>query len=445
MSIAREHWGSRFGFIMAAAGSAIGLGNIWRFPYIAGQHGGGAFLLIYLGIIIAFGVSLAMAEMVVGRTAQRNPVGSFRALGGRHWAGVGFLGVFTGFAILSFYIVVAGWTLAYIVQSARGELVSTDPKVLEAAFGAFVSDPVQPVLYAAIFMGLTAWIVVGGIAKGIERWNKILMPALFIILLILVARALTLPGADEGLAFYLVPDFSKVTAQTFYDAISQVFFSLSIGMGTLLTYGSYLSKQENLPSAALTVVLLDTSAAVLAGLMILPAVFAFGLNPSAGPGLTFITLPAVFASMPFGAFFAVLFFSLLTIAALTSAISILEPMVAYFVDEHGLDRRRTVVVAALICLLLGVPASLSFGLWNGFTLFGKNWFDLMDFLSNNLLLPVGGLLTALFVGWVWAKPAVHHLSNEGRLRLWWSPLWLFVLRIAAPLGILWILIAALLK
>ena len=445
MSIAREHWGSRFGFIMAAAGSAIGLGNIWRFPYIAGEHGGGAFLLIYLGIVVAFGVSLAMAEMVVGRTAQRNPVGAFRALGGKRWAGVGFLGVFTGFAILSFYIVVAGWTLAYVVQSARGELVSTDPKVLEAAFGAFVSDPVQPILYAGIFMSLTAWIVVGGIARGIERWNKILMPALFVILLILVARSLTLPGAATGLAFFLVPDFSKVTAQTFYDAISQVFFSLSIGMGTLLTYGSYLSKREKLPSAALTVVLLDSSAAVLAGLMILPAVFAFGFNPSAGPGLTFITLPAVFASMPFGSFFAVLFFSLLAIAALTSAISILEPMVAYFVDEHGLDRRRTVIVAALICFGLGVPASLSFGLWNGFTLFGKTWFDLMDFLSNNVLLPVGGLLTALFVGWAWAKPAVHHLSNEGSLRLWWTPLWLFVLRIAAPLGILWILLAALLK
>lgn len=444
MGAARENWGSRFGFIMAAAGSAIGLGNIWRFPYITGTNGGGAFLLIYLGIVVAFGVSLALAEMVVGRTAQRNPVGAFRALGGPRWAGVGFIGVFTGFAILSFYIVVAGWTLAYVVDAARGDLISSDPKVLESTFGAFVSDPVQPIVYAGIFMALTAAIVVGGIAKGIERWNKILMPALFVILLVLVVRSLTLPGAAKGLAFYLVPDFSKVSARTFYDAISQVFFSLSIGMGTLLTYGSYLSKKENLPSAALTVVLLDTSAAVLAGLMILPAVFAFGFNPSAGPGLTFITLPAVFASMPFGNLFGALFFTLLAIAALTSAISILEPMVAYFVDEHHLDRRRTVIVASVICFLLGVPASLSFGMWNGFTLFGKNWFDLMDFLSNNILLPVGGLLTALFVGWAWAKPAAHHLSNEGELRQPWSPLWLFVLRFVAPLGILWILISALL-
>lgn len=444
MSASREHWGSRFGFVMAAAGSAIGLGNIWRFPYITGANGGGAFLLIYLGIVLVFGLSLALAEMVLGRTAQRNPVGAFRALGGHRWALVGYLGVGTGFVILSFYIVVAGWTLAYIVQSAQGLLHSRDPAVLGATFGRFVADPLQPIGYAALFMALTAWIVGGGIASGIERWNKLLMPALFVILIVLVIRALSLPGADAGLAFYLLPDFSKVSAQTFYDAISQVFFSLSIGMGTLLTYGSYLSRSEKLPSTALTVVALDTAAALLAGLLILPAVFAFGFDPSAGPGLTFITLPAVFASMPFGDVFAVLFFSLLTIAALTSAVSILEPMVAYFVDEHGYSRRRTVLLAAGVCFLLGVPASLSFGLWNGFTLFGKNWFDLMDFLSNNILLPIGGLLTALFVGWVW-KPAVWHLSNEGALRLRWAPLWRLVLRFVAPLGILWILLSALLR
>ncbi len=445
MNAAREHWGSRFGFVMAAAGSAVGLGNVWRFPYMTGTNGGGAFLLIYLGIIIGFGVSLALAEMVVGRTAQRNPVGAFRALGGRRWAGVGFLGILTGFTILSFYIVVAGWTLSYIVQTATGQLRSTDPQVLEAAFGAFVSSPVQPILYAGVFISLTAWIVVGGIAKGIERWNKILMPALFVILLILVARSLTLPGASEGLKFYLVPDFSKVTTQTFYDAISQAFFSLSIGMGTLLTYGSYLSKKENLPSSGLTILLLDTSAAVLAGLMILPAVFAFGFNPSAGPGLTFITLPAVFASMPGGMFFGMLFFTLLAIAALTSAISILEPLVAYFVDEHGFGRRRTVIAASLVCFLLGVPASLSFGIWNGFTLFGRNWFDLMDLLANNILLPTGGLLTAIFVGWFWSRPAMHYLSNEGSLRQPWAPLWILVLRFVAPLSILWILLSSLLK
>jgi NSS family neurotransmitter:Na+ symporter len=442
MSAAREHWGSRFGFIMAAAGSAVGIGNIWRFPYTTGTNGGGAFLLIYLAIIIGFGLSVAIAEMLVGRAAQRNPVGAFRALGGGAWPLVGYGGVLTGFVILSFYIIVAGWTLAYIVFMANGSLHTTDAEQLSQVFSGFVADPVRPILYSGVFMGLTAWIVAGGIAKGIERWNKILMPSLFAILIILVLRSITLDGAAEGLGFFLKPDFSQVTAGTFYAAIAQAFFSLSIGMGTLLTYGSYLSKQEHLPKATLTVALIDTSVAVLAGLMIMPAVFAFGFDPSAGPGLTFVTLPAVFASMPFGAVFGVLFFALLAIAALTSAVSILEPMVSYFVDEHQVSRRKVVIIASLICFALGVPASLSFGVWGGFTIGGRNWFDLMDFLANNIMLPLGGLFTALFVGWAW-KRAEHELRNEGNLALPWTPVWLFVLRFLAPLGILWIMASAL--
>lgn len=440
--VGREHWGSRFGFIMAAAGSAIGLGNIWRFPYMTGENGGGAFLLIYLGIVIAFGLSLAMAEMSLGRAAQRNPVGAFRTLGGGAWPLVGYVGVFTGFVILSFYIVVAGWTLAYMLFMARGALSATDPASLTGFFNRFVSSPLEPIVCAGVFILLTALIVISGVSKGIERWNKILMPALFVILIVLLIRAVTLPGAGEGLAFFLVPDFSKVTAATFRDAISQVFFSLSIGMGAMLTYGSYLRKTENLPSAALTVVLLDTSAAVLAGLMILPAVFAAGLSPSAGPGLTFITLPAVFAAMPGGVFFGFLFFALLAIAALTSAISILEPLISYCVDEHRLSRRKVVVVSSLVCFALGVPASLSFGAWSGVHIIGERGiFDSLDFLANSVLLPVGGLLTALFVGWVWGPRALAALSNDGQLRQPWAPLWLFVLRFLAPLGIAWILIA----
>jgi NSS family neurotransmitter:Na+ symporter len=438
----RENWGSRFGFIMAAAGSAIGLGNIWRFPYMTGSNGGGAFLLIYLGIIIGFGLSLIMAEMLLGRAAQRNPVGAFRATGGGAWPGVGYLGVFTGFVILSFYIVVAGWTLAYMVFMARGTLALTDAAHLTAVFNEFVGSPFEPIAYAGVFMVLTALIVTSGVARGIERWNKILMPALFVLLLILLLRSVTLPGAGKGLAFLLVPDFSKVTASTFRDAISQAFFSLSIGMGAMLTYGSYLKKDENLPSAALTVVLLDTGAAVLAGLMIMPAVFAAGLSPSAGPGLTFITLPAVFAAMPGGMFFGILFFALLAIAALTSAISILEPLISYCVDEHRLSRRTVVLWSSLVCFLLGVPASLSFGEWSGIHVIGgRGIFDSLDFLANSVLLPVGGLLTALFVGWVWGPRALAALSNDGRLVQTWAPLWLFVLRFLAPLGIAWILIA----
>lgn len=443
--IGRELWGSRFGFIMAAAGSAIGLGNIWRFPYLTGSNGGGAFLLIYLGIIILFGVSLAMAEMLIGRSTQRNPVGAFRRLGGRGWGMVGFMGIATGFVILSFYIVVAGWTLAYIGMVASGALNSTDPAQLGATFSNFVAQPVAPIIYAGLFMGATAWIVGAGIGNGIERWSKLLMPALFLLLILLLIRSLTLPGAAAGLKFFLVPDFSKVTASTVYDAISQAFFSLSIGMGALLTYGSYLPRKENLPTAALTVALLDTTAAVLAGLMIMPAVFAFGFDPGTGPGLSFVTLPAVFASMPGGMLFGVLFFTLLAIAALTSAVSILEPAIAYFVDEHGMRRRNVVIVSALVCFLLGIPASLSFGIWNGFTLGGRNWFDLMDFVANNVMLPLGGLLTAIFVGWVWHRAALKELSNDGELHQPWAPLWLWILRIAAPLGILWILGAKFMK
>ena len=436
----REHWGSRFGFIMAAAGSAVGLGNIWRFPYITGENGGGAFLVIYLGIVAGFGLSLMMAEMLVGRTAQRNPVGAFRQLGGRGWPLVGFLGVLTGFVILSFYVVVAGWTLAYIGQMARGLLHSRDPAVLGAAFEAFVADPWQPLIYAALFTVLVAWVVTGGISRGIERANRWLMPLLFVLLLVLVFRALTLPGAAAGVAFYLQPDWSKVDAGTFFAAISQVFFSFSIGMGTMLTYGSYLSLRENLPRSAITVGALDCLAAFLSGLMVIPAVFAFGFSPSAGPGLTFITLPAVFAALPGGELFGVLFFALLAIAALTSAVSILEPLVSYFIDEHGLSRRRVVAGASMVCLLLAVPASLSFGPWAEMRVFGLTWFDLMDFLANNLMLPVGGLLTALFVGWVWGRPALLALSNDGRLHQPWAIAWLWVLRVIAPVAIAWILV-----
>jgi neurotransmitter:Na+ symporter, NSS family len=286
-------------------------------------------------------------------------------------------------------------------------------------------------------------VVLGGINKGIERANKVLMPLLFVLLLVLVVRAVTLPGAMAGVRFYLTPDWSAVGPDTFFAAISQAFFSLSIGMGTMLTYGSYLSLRENLPSSALTVGLVDSAAAFLSGLMVLPAVFAFGFAPNAGPGLTFITLPAVFSAMPFGDLFGVLFFLLLAIAALTSAVSILEPLVSYTVDEHGISRRRVVIGAAIVCFLLGVPASLSFGVMAELTVFGKNWFDLMDFLANNLMLPIGGLGTALFGGWAWRAPALRALSNDGQLHQPWAPVWLFILRYLAPAGILWILISAL--
>jgi NSS family neurotransmitter:Na+ symporter len=438
--VARENWGSRLGFIMAAAGSAIGLGNIWRFPYVTGENGGGAFLLIYLLIVAVFGVSLLMAEVVIGRSAQRNPVGSFRQLGGRYWALAGLLGVVTGFIILSFYIVVAGWTLAYIGFMARGLLDSTDPAVLGEHFASFTASPVAPLLYAALFMALVVVTVGSGVRDGIERANKILMPLLFALILILLVFALRLPGAADGLSFFLRPDFSAVTTGTFSAALAQAFFSLSLGMGCMLTYGSYLRRSENIPSAAVTIVSLDVSAAVLAGLVIMPIVFAFGFDPAGGPGLTFITLPAAFAAMPLGSLFGIIFFLLLAIAALTSAISILEPAVSYLTDERGWSRRATVYGCAALCLLLSLPASLSFGLLEELRIFGRSYFDFMDFAATNVMMPVGALLSAVFVGWFWAKPAALALSNEGRLRQRWSGAWLAVLRFIAPPGLAWILL-----
>lgn len=435
MLAAREHWGSRFGFIMATAGSAIGLGNIWRFPYIAGENGGSAFILIYLAVVLSFGISLVMAEMVLGRATQRNPVGAFRALGGPRWAFAGGLGVLTGFVILSFYVVVAGWTLAYIVFMAGDQLATTESAALGAHFSNFTSQTFAPLFAAAVFMAMTAWIVAGGVGKGIERASKVLMPLLFVLLLALVARSVTMPGADAGLAFLLTPDFSRVDMNTVISATAQAFFSLSIGMGVMITYGSYLQRETHIPQSTLIIVLLDVAIAVLAALMILPAVFAVGLDPSAGPGLTFITLPAVFASLPFGQVFGVLFFSLLAIAALTSAVSILEPMIAWAVDEHGVRRGVATGIASLVCLLLAIPASLSFGPLSEATLAGRTFFDWMDFLANNVMLPLGGLLVASFIGWRWSGPARAHLSNDGALRLPWLSAWIWLLRIGAPVAI----------
>ena len=439
----RENWGSRFGFIMAAAGSAVGLGNIWRFPYTTGENGGGAFLLIYLAIIFGFGLAVVMAEMLIGRTAQKNPVGAFKQLGGKAWPLVGYMGVLTGFIITSFYVVVAGWCLAYVGFMATGSVATADPDVLGGTFTDFISSTTSPLVYALAFMGIVVAVLLGGIASGIERANKILMPALFVLLLLLVARSVTLDGAAEGLRFYLVPDWSKVTLETFREAVAQAFFSISLGMGTMITYGSYLSLKENIPTSAATVVLLDSSVAILAGLMIIPAVFAAGLNPSAGPGLTFITLPAVFASMPAGTFFGVLFFVLLSIAALTSAVSILEPMIAYFVDEHKLNRRKVVFGVCAVCFGLGIPASLSLGVMSGIKFFGLNWFDLMDTLANNILLPLGGFFVSLFAGWFWGPRALQAMSNDGTINQPWAPIWLFVVRFIAPISIAWILASSL--
>jgi len=439
----REHWGSRLGFILAAAGSAVGLGNIWKFPYMAGENGGGAFLIIYLALVFTIGISVMLAEFVIGRMSEKNAIGAFAKLKGGLWPVVGFFGVAAAFIILSFYSVVAGWTISYMIKSLSGALAIEDPAALGNIFGDFISDPVSPLIYHAIFMALTVLVVLAGVGSGIERASKILMPALFALLIILIIRSVTLPGGEEGVAFLLAPDFSKVTWNTVSDALSQAFFSLSLGMGAMITYGSYLSKKENIASSAGWVTLLDTAVAVMAGLLILPAVFAFGFDPSAGPGLTFITLPAVFAHMPMGSVFAFMFFLLLAIAALTSAVSILEVVVAYFVDDRGVSRKTAAIVIGVIIFALGIPSSLSLGVMSDVTFFGKSFFDLMDFISSNLLLPIGGLFISLFVGWViWGKAKQEIAAHNGVVPAWISA-WGLIVKFVAPVAIAFILLKGL--
>ena len=438
----REQWGSRFGFIMAAAGSAVGLGNIWRFPYITGMNGGGAFVLIYLAIVFIIGFSVMLAEMGIGRAAGLNAVGSFKKLGGGAWPLVGWMGVIAGFLILSFYGVVAGWTIAYMIKSFTGLMEAGAAGKAGDLFGAFVSSPAQVVAYQALFMFATIWIVFRGIGEGIEKYCKLMMPALFVILLVLILRAVTLDGAGKGLEFYLKPDFSKVTGGTILAALGQGFFSLSLGMGCMITYGSYLNKKEALPSAAMTVVFLDTMVAFLSGFAIFPAVFAFGMEPAAGPGLTFITLPSVFAKMPMGSVFSFLFFLLLFFAAITSSVSLLEVCVAYFKDELGWSRAKASWVLGLVIFALGVPSALSLG-GHFPKIAGKDFLDAVDFLSSNVLLPLGGIFISLFAGWVWLDGARKEVTNQGSHPFPVETAWIWVCRVVAPLAIAWIFVKGL--
>ena len=436
----REHWGSRIGFILAAAGSAVGLGNIWRFPYITGKYGGAAFVLVYLALIFIVGFSVMLAEMAIGRKAQLNAVGSFQKLRGGAWPIVGWMGVVAGFMILSFYAVIGGWTIKYFIWSFTGLMGDAAAGKAGDVFGAFVTNTPQVIMYQAIFMLITIWVVYKGIGEGIEKYCKILMPALFVILLILIVRSVTLEGAGKGLEFYLKPDFSKLTGESFAAALGQAFFSLSLGMGCMITYGSYVDKQTGLPGSAIQVCVIDTAVAILAGLAIFPAVFAFGVDAGAGPGLTFVTLPSVFAKMAGGTIWSALFFLLLFIAALTSAISLLEVVAAYVIDK-GWARPKAAVIMGLLIFALGVPSAMS--LTGAPKIAGKDFLDAMDFLSSNVLLPLGGVFIALFVGWFWTADARREVTNEGTHSFGMMEPWIWVCRVIAPLGILYIFITGL--
>ena len=409
----RGQWGSRIGFIAAAAGSAIGLGNIWRFPFITGRYGGGFFVLIYILLLIFVGYPVMNSELLLGRKTQLAAVGTFKKLApGTPWILVGFMGVLAGFVILSYYSVVAGWALAYMFKSGVYMAAGADHGSI---FVSSITSTWGGIFWHSVFMLLCIAVVAGGIEKGIEKWSLILMPVLLVLLVILIIRSVTLPGAGAGLSFYLSPNFANFSTEGFLAAVGQVFFTLSLGMGCMITYGSYLKKDEDIPLVAKYVVISDTSVALLAGLVIFPAVFAFGLEPGAGPGLTFITLPAVFSKMgAAGHIFGFIFFLLLMIAALTSAISLLEVVTAYSIDEMKFDRKKATVIAGVLIWALGLFPTLGYSTLSHITLIkGMDLLDSFDFFANNMLLPLGGLLTALFIGWYWGTDKALEAVNEG--------------------------------
>lgn len=399
----RENWGSKVGFILAAAGSAIGLGNIWKFPYIAGEHGGAAFIFIYLICIGIIGLPVLIAEVLIGRTGKSNPVGSFRKLSdSKIWISVGFMGVITGFLILSYYIVIAGWSIGYIFEAARGSFYEFSETYSSSDhFNSLIHSTTWSIGFMVLFLGLTMSFVYFGIQKGIERGSKIMMPVLLILLIISAIKGISLPGSEIGIAFLLEPNWSLVNGEAILVALGHAFFTLSLGMGAMMTYGSYLDKKNNLFNSSFQIVFLDTFIALLAGLAIFTAVFATQQNPSAGPGLIFHTLPVVFSKMSGGYIFSILFFLLLSIAALTSAISLLEVVVSYFVDEKGWKRHNAVLVFGGVTFMLGIPSALSFNVLEDFHIIGLNFFDLFDFLTANIMLPLGGMLISIFVAWVW--------------------------------------------
>lgn len=411
----RGAFSSKLGFIAAAAGSAVGLGNIWQFPYVTGQNGGAAFLLIYVGWIVFIGLPVMVGEIAIGRRTQANPYGAYKQLGGKSWALLGLFGILCGIMILSFYNVVSGWAFGYFLQVAFGDLLR-EPDY-SGFFGNYVRDFGDNLLYSLGFMLITAIIVYQGVQKGIEGAAKLLMPALFFILVSLIVYGLTLPNAMDGVRFYLFPDFSLLTVRSVYSALGQAFFSLSLGMGALITYGSYVSKQDNIISSAGLVTVTDTSVAFLAGLMIFPLVFSTGQSPSEGPGLVFVALPAVFESMGpvLGKLIGGGFFLLLCFAALTSTISLLEVPVAYLVDEKKWPRKKAVIVMAIIVFGVGVPSMLGFGAVDTFTSFTfyegsvKSVMDVVQDLFYVVGLPLGGFLMSLFIATRWK---IHNLSEE---------------------------------
>jgi NSS family neurotransmitter:Na+ symporter len=432
-------WSSRWTFILAATGSAVGLGNIWKFPYMAGDNGGGAFVLIYLACIFIIGIPIMLGEIMIGRRGRSSPANTMSFLAkeagsSQAWTLLGATGALAGLLILSFYSVAAGWAMAYVF----GGFQETSAQAVNSEFNKFLANPAALLFWHSLFIVTTVVIVARGILKGLEAWINTLMPALFIIIILLCIYAMQTGAFIEGLTYLFKPDFSKINSDVLLAALGQAFFTLSLGMGAIMAYGAYMPADQNIGRTAITVAALDTGVALLAGIAIFPIVFANGLEPSEGPGLVFVTLPIAFANMPLGVLFGTLFFILLSIAALSSSISLIEPGVAWLVESLKTKRSYAAIALGAFAWTLGVFSALSFNLMSEFKIFGMNFFDFTDFLTNQIMLPLGGIFIAIFVGWVMKKQDVldELQIEEGMV----FKIWFFIIRFVAPVMVGMVLI-----
>ena len=438
------HWSSKMAFILAVTGSAVGLGNIWKFPYVAGQNGGGAFVLVYLACVIVIGLPVMMSEILIGRRGRRNPVATMALLGEeegstRAWSWLGVLGVVAGILILSYYSVIAGWTLYYIVKSATGAFQGATAEAVGSVFANFVGSWQAVLVCHTLFMGLTIFVVARGVERGLEQAVRFMVPALLTLMLVLLGYSITSGSFGEGLAFMFTPDFSKLTWDSVLSAMGQAFFTLSIGMGAIMAYGAYLPEETSITGASTAVVTADTSIAILAGLVIFPLVFANGLAPGEGPGLVFQTLPLALGQLPAGAFFSTIFFILLSFAAWTSALGLMEPAVAWVVEHHYRTRAQAAVIIGGLIWAIGLGSVFSFNVLADATFFKGTIFDNVDFLTSNIMLPLGGMIIAVFAGWIMCRNSTaDELGSAGT----WYKIWRVLTRFVAPVGILFVLLQA---
>jgi len=448
ISVAREHWSSRFAFLMAAIGSAVGLGNIWRFPFVTGENGGGAFILIYLITTTCIALPIVIAEIMLGRMGGQSPIGSLMQITRKHkksvlWVLMAWAGTLGAFVVLSYYSVIGGWALKYTTLAVSGAFSGLGGDASGAIFGAFIGDPLALMGWHTLFMGINVGIVVWGLHKGIERAVVILMPLLFILLIGMVIYAASTPGFDRAVDFLFTFDFSKVTSDTFLKAIGQGFFSVSVALGAMMTYGAYLDEDVSIQQSAIIIVLADTGVAILAGLAVFPLVFSFALEPAAGPGLVFVTVPIAFGQMDAGLWVGTAFFVLLSVAAVTSAISLLEPAVAYMEEALAWSRRSTALLVGGSAWFLGIASVLSFSDWSGFyplaslgVLVDKTVFDVFDFIVTSWVQPAVGIMMAVFAGWILSRETVMDALNVTNGNAIWFRSWLFLVRVVCPIAVL---------